>query len=264
MLNDLRYGIRSLLKHPGFTVIAVITLALGIGVDTAIFSLVNTVLLRALPFQNPERLVSINKSATSEGLPGIAAFEYLAWREKNSTFEDIGAYSSDNYNLTGNGGPERISAAGVSASFFTTLGVSPIRGRVFVPEEDQKGRNQVVLISEALWDRRFGRSEQIIGSTLTLDNEPYTVVGVMPRTFRFPTEFDFWIPLALDPVRETQGNMFSLVEVIGRLKPNEKTEHAQAELNSLSLRAAEQMKETVSAKEVVPLHQQLVGGVRRT
>ena len=141
MLNDFRYGIRSLLKHPGFTVIAVLTLGLGIGVNTAIFSVVNTVLLRALPFQNPERLVSVGKSATSQGLPGLAGYEYLAWSEKSSDFEDIAAHSSSNYNLSGIGEPERVQGGKVTHSFFTTLGVSPLRGRAFLPEEDKPGGN---------------------------------------------------------------------------------------------------------------------------
>ncbi|HEV8366350.1 MAG TPA: ABC transporter permease [Pyrinomonadaceae bacterium] len=264
LFKDFRYGIRSLLRHPTFTIVAVITLSLSIGANTAIFSVVNDVLLRALPFQNPERLVSIGKSASGEGLPGLAAFEYLAWREKGSSFEDISAYGNDNYNLTGRGEPERISCAEVTASFFTTLGVSPIRGRVFLPEEDQKGRNQVILISEGYWQSRFSRGEDVVGSTLTLDEKPYTIVGVMPRSFRFPGEFDFWVPLALDPVRETQGNMFTLVEVVGRLKPGASAEGAQAELNHISAQTAQQMKEQVSPSEIVPLHQQLVAGVRRT
>jgi putative ABC transport system permease protein len=139
LLKDIRYGIRSLLRHPAFTVVAVITLALGIGANTAIFSVVNAVLLKALPFRNPDRLVSVGRAPGSDGMPGTAAFEYLAWHEKGTTLDDVAAYSSDNFNLTGQGEPERISGAQVTASFFTTLGVAPLRGRAFLQEEDQPG-----------------------------------------------------------------------------------------------------------------------------
>ena len=264
LLKDIRYGVRSLLRHPTFTIVAVITLALGIGANTAIFSVVNAVLLKALPFRNPDRLVSVGKAAGSNGLPGTAAFEYLAWHEKGTTLDEVAAYSSDNFNLTGQGEPERISGAQVTASFFTTLGVAPLRGRGFLQEEDQPGRDQVVLVSEAYWQRRFGRSESIVGTSITLDDKPYTVIGVMPRGFRFPSEYDVWVPLALDRVRETQGNMFTLVQVVGRLKPDATVERAQAELNQISGQVAQQMKEEVAPVEIVPLHQQLVAGVRLT
>jgi putative ABC transport system permease protein len=267
LLKDFRYGVRTLLRNPTFTVVAVITLALGIGANTAIFSVVNTVLLRALPFQNPERLVSITKSAAGEGLPGIAAYQYLEWHDKNSDFADIAGYSSDNYNLTGQGqDPERVSCGQVTASFFSTLGVPALRGRALLPDEDNPGGNRAVVISEAFWQRRFGSSESVLGSSLILDDKSYVVVGIMPRSFRFPSDYDMWVPLALDRVRETQGHMFTLVEVVGRLKSDASVEHAQAELNLLARQAAEQAKEElpVSGFELVPLHKFLVTGVRRT
>jgi putative ABC transport system permease protein len=264
LLKDLRFGIRTLLRNRAFTAVAVITLALGIGANTAIFSVVNGVLLRALPFKNPDQLVSINKVQGGDGLQGIAAFEYLAWKDQGGDVAEVAAYSNNNFNLTGQGEPERISCAQVSANFFDTLGVAPVRGRTFVNEEDQPGHDQVVLVSEAFRQRRLGRSQDVVGTTLTLDDKPYTVIGVMPRNFRFPSEYDVWVPLALDRVRETKGNMFTLVDVVGRLKPNANTERAQATLNRISAQTAEQMKEKVEPLEVVPLHQQLVAGVRRT
>jgi putative ABC transport system permease protein len=264
LLKDLRFSIRTLLRNRVFTVVAVLTLALGIGANTAIFSVVNGVLLRALPFKNPDQLVAINKVQGGDGMPGIAAFEYFAWRDKGSELVDVSAYSNDNFNLTGQGEPERISCAQVSANFFDLLGVSPLRGRTFLKDEDQLGHEQVVLVSEAFWQRRLNHSEEVVGTTLTLDDHPYTVIGVMPRNFRFPNEYDVWVPLALDPVRETKGNMFTLVDVVGRLKPNATTEHVQTTLNRLSAQTAEEMKEKVSPLEVVPLHHQLVAGVRRT
>jgi putative ABC transport system permease protein len=266
MLKDIRYSIRTLLRQPAFTLIAVITLALAIGANTAIFSVVNTVLLRALPFKNPEQLVSIGKSASSEGLPGLAAYEYLAWSQKSQDFESLAAYSNDNANLTGLGQPERVSCGQVTASFFPTLGIPPLRGRVFLPDEDKPGNSRAVIIGESYWQRRFGRDESIIGRSLILDDKNYVVVGVMPRTLRFPNEYDIWVPLALDPVRETQGDFFSLVEVVGRLNPNASIEHAQSELTLLSQQSTQQSSEKLEVRptEILPLHQFLVTGVRKT
>ena len=266
LFKDFRYGVRSLLRNPTFTVVAVITLALGIGANTAIFSVVNTVLLRALPFQNPEQLVSVGKTVTSEDLPGIAAYEYLAWKQKNTDFADLAAFSNDNYNLNGQGEAERVSCGEVTASFFSTLGVVPLRGRVFGPDEDQPGRAQFVLLSESFWQKRFGRNESIVGGNITLEDKSYVVLGVMPREFRYPGDYDMWVPMALDPVKETQGDMFRLVEIVGRLKPNANYEHARTELTTISRQVSEQMKEKlpVVGFEVVPLHQFLVTGVRKT
>jgi len=266
MFKDLRYSIRTLLRRPAFTVVAILTLALGIGANTAIFSVVNTVLLRTLPFQKPEQLVSVGKSASSEGLPGLAAYEYLAWSEKSRDFESMAAYSSDNFNLTGQGQPERVSGGQVTASFFATLGVPALRGRAFLPDEDKPGKGQAVIIGESYWQRRFGRDESIIGRSLLLDDKSYVVVGVMPRSLRFPNEYDLWVPLVLDPVRETKGDWFTLVEVIGRLKPDVSTEHARSELNLLSQQSVPKSGEKLEAStlEVLPLHQFLVMGVRRT
>jgi len=266
MFKDLRYSIRTLLRQPAFTVVAVLTLALGIGANTAIFSVVNTVLLRALPFRNPEQLVSIGHSASAEGLPGLAAYEYLAWTEKSTDFDGLAAYSSDNFNLTGQGQPERVSGGQVTSSFFTTLGVSALRGRTFLPDEDKPGSGQAVIIGESYWQRRFGRSESIIGSSLVLDDKSYVVVGVMPHSQRFPNEYDLWVPLVLDPARETKGDWFTLVEVIGRLKPNASIEHARTELSLLAQQNTPPGNEKLetSALEVLPLHQFLVTGIRRT
>ena len=266
LLKDIRYGVRSLLRNPTFTVVAVITLALGIGANTAIFSVVNTVLLRALPFKNPEQLVSIGKIESSEGLPGIAGYEYLAWKEASTDFADLAAFGSDNYNLNGQGEPERVTCGEVTASFFSTLSVAPLRGRVFGPDEDKPDRAQFVVLSESFWQKRFGRNESIVGSNIILEDKSYVVLGVMPREFRYPGDYDMWVPLALDPVKETQGDMFRLVQIVGRIKPDANVEHAQAELTTIARQASERAKEKlpVSGFEVVPLHQFLVTGVRKT
>ena len=266
ILKDVRYALRTLLRQPAFTSVAVITLALGIGANTAIFSLVNAVLLRALPFKDPEQLVSIGKQAGSGGLPGLAAYEYLAWKDRNTTFDDLAAYSSDNFNLIGQGDPERISCASVTASLFTTLGVQPVRGRTFSAEEDQPGQNQVAIVSEGFWQRRFGPDATLEGATIQLDNTRYTVVGVMPANFRFPGEFEIWLPLALDRIKETQSDFLSLVEVSGRLKPGVMLQQAQSEFNLISQQASTELKSPVrpSSLDIFPLHQQLVAGVRLT
>ena len=263
LLKELRHSIRSLLRHPSFTAVAVITLMLAIGVNTTIFSIVNAVLLKALPFQEPQQLVSVQNVAEPGGLSGIAGYQYLAWKEKNSSFDDLAAFTDNNFNLTGLGEPERISCAQVTASLFTTLKVQPLRGRFFMPEEDKPDANKVAIVSERFWQRHYGRDEAILQSTLTLDNKPYSIVGVMPAGFRFPGEFDIWLPMALDPVRETQGDFFSLVEVVGRLKPTANFAGSQTELRSIARQASEHMKEPwPPTVEVVPLQQQLVSGVR--
>jgi putative ABC transport system permease protein len=266
LLKDVRHGLRTLLRQPAFTVVAVITLALGIGANTAIFSLVNAVLLRALPFQNPEQLVSVGKAADAGGLPGLAGFQYLAWKDRSTTLDGVAAYTDNNFNLIGNGEPERISCAQVTASLFPMLGVKPLAGRTFLPEEDRRGQNQVAVVSEGFWQRRYGRDASLVGNSIQLDDKRYTVVGIMPSNFRFPGEFEIWLPLALDPVRETQGDFLSLVEVVGRLKPGVMVQQAQTELNLISQQAASERKDdvTVGKLELHPLHHQLVVGVRLT
>ncbi|HEU0251683.1 MAG TPA: ABC transporter permease, partial [Pyrinomonadaceae bacterium] len=266
LIKELKLSIRSLLRHPGFTAIAVITLMLAIGVNTTIFSVVNAVLLKALPFRAPAQLVSVRQTPGDGGLPGLAAYQYLAWKEKNTTFDDLAAFTDNTFNLTGNGEPERISCAQVTASLFSTLGVNPVHGRFFIPEEDKPGANRVVVVSERFWQSRYGRDENILQQTLTLDNKPYLIVGVMPGSFRFPGEFDLWLPLALDPIKETQGDFFQLVEVVGRLKTNAAFAGAQAELGLIAQQAAEQIKEPLppAPPEVLPLHKQLVAGISST
>jgi putative ABC transport system permease protein len=268
MTKDLLHSIRGLLRNPGFTAVAVITLMLAIGVNTTIFSVVNAVLLKALPFREPQQLVSVHKTSTSNDLPGIAAYQYLAWKDNSTNFEDLAAFTDDNINLTANGEPERIPYAQVTASLFSTLGVQPLRGRFFLPDEDKPGANNVVLVSERFWQRRYGRDEKILQQSLTLENKPYSIVGVMPNSFRFPGEFDIWLPLALDPYKETHSEYFQLVEVVGRLKPDANPANAQTELGLIAQRASqqEQGKERLPSApvEVTPLHKQLTAGVRST
>src|SRR6185369_14286768 len=268
MTKDLIHSIRSLIRHPAFTAVAVITLTLAIGVNTTIFSVVNSVLLKALPFRNPEQLVSVHAAPiVGEGLPGMAAYQYLSWKDRSTSFDDLAAFTDDNFNLTGDGEPERLSCAEVTSSLFTTLGVQPVRGRFFLPEEDKPGATNVAIVSERFWRKRFNHDESILQNTLTLDNKPYAIVGVVPDNFRFPGEFDVWVPLALVPVKEFQGDWMQLVDVVGRLKPKVTVAGAQSELMVVARQASEQGHEKplpFASVEIAPLHQQLVSGIRVT
>src|SRR6185369_195570 len=187
-LQDLRYAARMLKKNPGFTAVAVIALALGIGANTAIFSVVNTVLLRPLPYKDPEQLVMVWEDATKHGYPRDtpAAANYVDWRDQNTVFSGMAAIDDIDLNLSNAGDPERLKGRRVSANLFPLLGVEPQLGRVFSGAEDQPGSQHVAVLSHRLWQRRFGGDQNIIGKTLTLNDESYTVVGVMPVRFEFP------------------------------------------------------------------------------
>ena len=228
LIQDLRYGARILLKHPGFTAVAVITLALGIGANTAIFSLVNSILLRPLPFREPDRLVRMLQASPKLGLTswGVSQADFAAYREQNRSFESIAIYNTTATNLTGVGEPERLPMTTVTADFFKVFGVSPLLGRTFVEGEDVKGKNQVCVISHAFWQRRFGGDPNVVGKTLSLNNTPTEIVGVMPAEFKFPRyEINLWTPLAFDAKR-TAPYFFA---AIARLKPGVQVAQAQAD-----------------------------------
>jgi len=265
LFKDIRYGIRSLLRQPSFTVVAVLTLALGIGVNSAIFSMVNALLIKALPFQNPAQLVVVNPQASDNGLSAIAGYEYLSWKERSQSFENLAAYSNDNFNLSGRGEPERLSCAEVTSSLFPLLGVQPLKGRTFLPEEDRPGNDRVAIVSEGFWQRRYNSNSSLVGDTITLNGANYTVVGIMPKGFRFPGEYDIWVPLVLDQQKEV-GDWFTLVQVVGRLKTNISLPQARTELGLLSQQASTSIKEAppVSAKEIVPLQKDLMSSFRLT
>jgi hypothetical protein len=190
--QDLRYAGRMQLKNPAFTIVAIIALALGIGANTAIFSVVNSVLLRPLPYKDPERLVMVWEDGTKHGFPQEtpAAGNFIDWRDQNTVFEGMAAIVDVSFNLTGIGDPERLDGRAVSANLFPMLGVDPQIGRTFTNEEDQPGNDRVAVLSYALWQRRFGGDNGIVGKPLTLDGETYIVVGVMPARFQFPSSDD--------------------------------------------------------------------------
>src|SRR5215218_8991853 len=228
VFTDLRYGLRILLKQPSFTLVAVITLALGIGANTAIFSLVNSILLRPLPFRDPDRLVRILQASPKLGLSswGVSQADFAAYREQNRSFESVAIYNTTATNLTGAGEPERLPIATVTADFFKVFGVSPLLGRTFLEGEDTPGKNQICVISHAFWQRRFGGDPNVVGKTLSLNNTPMQIVGVMPAEFKFPRyEVDLWTPLAHDPMRIAPY----FFAVIGRLKPGFQIAQAQTD-----------------------------------
>ena len=232
LFQDLRYGARILLKQPAITLVAVVTLALGIGANTAIFSLVNSILLRPLPFREPDRVVRLIQASPMLGLDtwGVSQAGFAAYRDQNRSFESVALYNSSAINLTGQGEPERLPMTSVTADFFKVFGVNPLLGRTFVEGEDVQGKNLVCVISHAFWQRRFGGDPNIVGRMMNLNNIPTQIVGVMPAEFKFPRlEVDLWLPMALDTKR-TAPYFFS---VIARLKPGVQVAQAQADTTGI-------------------------------
>ncbi|MCI0391389.1 MAG: ABC transporter permease [Acidobacteria bacterium] len=271
MWQDLRYGARTLLKNPGFALIAVITLALGIGANAAIFSVINSVLLRPLPYPQPERLVWIWGTNPSADIKQETASlpDFVDWKTQNQSFAAMGGLANFSPILTGNGEPERLTGAVVTDGFFATLGVSPQLGRVFMSDEDRPGNNQVVVLSHGLWQRRFGGDPQITGQKITLNGNPYLIVGVMPPRFKHPLPgmrlpVEIWAPLGRDPAK--MGRRSDFLGVVARLKPGVVIEQARAEMNALMSRLEKQYPDTNRGwgAIVLPLLERFVGELRST
>ncbi|HEV7797281.1 MAG TPA: ABC transporter permease [Pyrinomonadaceae bacterium] len=266
-LKDIRYGVRSLLKRPGFTAIAVITLALGIGANTAIFSVVSAVLLRPLPFADPDRLVMIWEDASFAGFPRNtpSAANYVDVKTQNQVFEDVAAMDRRTFNLTGDGEPEKIEANGVTANFFPLLGVKPALGRWFVTEEDQPGANRVVMLNHSLWQQRYGGAGDIVGRELLLNGSKYTVVGVMPPGFQFlSSKVGLWVPIAFTPQGlASRGRHY--LSVVARMKPGVTLAQADAEVRTIHQRIAQDHPDTAGRLSgyALPLRDQLAGDMRR-
>jgi predicted permease len=245
LLQDIRYGWRMLARNLGFTAIAVLTLAIGIGASTAIFSVVDTVLLRPLPYQRSDQLVVVSETLPGMSMDeiGVSAGEYQDYRDRNRSFSQVAAYESAGFNLTGVGQPLRVNAAALSASTFPLLGVSPELGRSFTQEEERYGSGSVVVLSHALWEHQYSRDPNILGKTVKLDEKPFTVIGMMPTSFRFPFDgaplsemADLWVPLAFEPdllSPENRTREFG-VGLIGRLKPGVSKEQAQADIDGIA------------------------------
>lgn len=245
--QDLRYGARMLLKNPGVTAIAVVTLALGIGANTAIFSVVDTVALRPLPYKNPDRLVSLWENVPEHGRWRVTPANFFDWKQQTTVFENMAAFGSSTLTLTGDGEPEQVLGTRASSGYFTVVGVEPKLGRSFLPEEFEPGRGRVVILGNRFWQRRYGGSETIINKPITLDGSSYTVVGVMPagiypvwpttsgKISFDPNEQQFWTPMSFSAPWQSNRNSHVL-GVLGRLKPGITTDQAQAEMNTIGSR----------------------------
>src|SRR5689334_23107998 len=264
LLQDLRYAIRAALKKPGFIAIVVFALAIGIGANTAIFSVVNAILLRPLPYKNPDRIVMVWMSNPKLGVAEDwhSYPNYVDYREQNSTFEEIAAFNDRSFNLTGTGEPVRVMGVWTTANLFSVMGVEPVKGHTFSVEEEEPGKDRVAVISYGLWQRRFGGDPDIIGKPINLNGVDRTVVGVMPISFTFPQkETELWIPLALSPQRKQARNAISY-KAVGRLKPGVTMAQARADMGAIGQRLDEQYFQSGYGANLVGLHEQETGKVR--
>jgi putative ABC transport system permease protein len=269
LIQDLRYGIRTLAKSPGFTVIALLTLTLGIGATAAIFSVVDAVLLRSLPYREPERLVSVLEDLTDLGFPRNtpAPGNYAEWKKQKQIFEDVAAMAEGDYNLTGREGePEKLGGVTATQNLFSVLGTKPLIGRAFAPEEDRPGTEHVTLISYRLWKRRFGGDPKLVGQAILLNNQKYSVLGVMPPGFSFPSRnIDIWTPIAFTSKQLANFGMHYLL-VVGRLRPGVTVQKANAALLLLAKQMARQYPDTNAAIRrffAEPLQESYTHDVRR-
>jgi putative ABC transport system permease protein len=273
LAQDIRYGLRMLAKHKAFTSIAVITLALGIGANTAIFSVVNELLLQPLPYRDAERVVTVWE-VTPEGRHQntTSRANFRAWREQNSSFQYIAAFTDQRLNLTGTGEPEELSVQFATPEFFKILGVDPILGRTFLPEDDKGDQTPVAVLSYGLWQRRFGGQASIVGNTITLSGEQFTVIGVMPPNFQFhikqrsgtgrPAELWTILPMPLGGTANQRGRFLGAV---ARLKEGVSAEQAMAEMRTIEARLSDEVPQFNKnyTAEVIPLREQFFGNVRR-
>jgi putative ABC transport system permease protein len=276
--QDVRYGLRVMRKSPGFIAIAVVALALGVGANTAIFSVVNAVLLHPIAYDNPDQLVMVWEKSVKRGFGQIPASvpNFLDLRTDNKSLADLGAFTDSNFNLTGGDQPERVIAVRVTASLLSLIGIKPIKGRLFVAGEDQPQAGRVLILSYSLWQRSFGANQNIVGQTVALNGDSYTVVGIMPSNFKFPPAFsatvassqyampkaDLWVPMTPDANAEARD--IRTLFMIGRLKPGIAPAAAQADMNLIAGRL---QKEYAAADadmqvDVIPLRQQITGDIR--
>ena len=264
-LGDVRYAVRSLLRHPGFTVVAVLTFALGIGANTAVFSVFNGVLLRPLPYPDPDRITMVWMDNRRQGIKeDITSYpNFLDWRQ-SSSFAHMAGYTTTAFNLTGAEEPERLEGAQATANFFDVMGVRPTLGRVFTEAQEVPGQDAVVVISHGLWQRRFGGTADVLGKTIALNGRPHEVIGVMPPELQVPADAELWKPLAPDEgARNARGGFW--LPVIARLKPGVSVEQAQAEMDGIGARLEQAYPSNRGfGVYVVPLHRQLVGDIDRS
>src|SRR2546430_974670 len=263
--QDVRYGLRVLSKNPGFTAIAILTLALGIGANSALFSVVNGVLLNPLPFPNPDELVAVYSRTGTFQESSISYPNFLDWQKENHSFANLGALRSDDFNMTGVGEPERLHAHMISAEFFPALGLQPLLGRNFTPEEDRAGAGPVAILSDGMWKRKFGSSREVLGRSITLNGKIYKVIGVAPGRITGLSASDVYVPIGQwnDPTfRDRRIGMG--MNSIGRLKPGVSIEQARADMNRVAenLAAAYPEADKGFGVTLVPLKTDVVGDVR--
>jgi putative ABC transport system permease protein len=266
LIQDLRHAIRTFLKKPGFTFVAVLTLALGIGASATIFSVVNGVLLRPLPYPEPGRLVHLASWSAAKGTQDMDFTDplFAFYRDRNHSFESLAVYDSTGFNFTDKGEPERLTGATVTHDFFRVLGREPIYGRSFLPQEDTPGNNNVTVLSHEFWQRRFGGDPLVVGRSINLNNVPTIIVGIMPGGFDFPRRTDLWVPVGLNP---QSVNLSWHLNPIGRLKPGVTMANANQEVAALWDDYAREMKWPKAGPDaprliVIPLADRIVGEVR--
>ena len=260
--QDLRYGFRLLVRFPGVTAAALLALALGTGVNTALFSIVNTVLLTPLPFPNADELLQVWRTELPRLQFGSASYpRYVDWRAQNRVFAEMGAYSPSGLTLTGRGAPERIGGARASASFFRTLAAPPLVGRYLSDDEDRTGGAKVIVIGEQYWQRRFARDPNLLGQTLIIDGDAHVVIGIAPAVYAEMWRVDAWVPLARSVDPATRGNNFLVV--VGRIKPAATNEQVQAGLGELANEMSRQYPDDRYGFFTMPLHEVLTRGPRQ-
>jgi predicted permease len=272
VVQDIRYGFRTLRRSPAFTIVAILTMVLSIGATTAIFTLVESILLRPLPYTQADRLITIATFMPFENSEVTASPQYMAWRDGNSTLESVAAYDVENVNFSGAGEPDRLVAAYTTANFFSVLGVAPQIGRTFSVDEDRPGTGHVAALSHRLWQDRFGQAADALGKKIMLEGESYMIIGVMPENFRFPDaalQPDVLVPLGLPAAMPGQSDSVAIVNVIGRLKAGIPMEKAGADLSSVwqqllsSYTLGSRTFFSGSSVHVRGLQTQLVGDVQR-
>jgi len=241
IFKDIRYGIRGLARHPGFTAVAVITLALGIGANSAIFSVVNAVLLKPLPFNDPEHLVWLWDTAPQFANIPTSLPDFLGWKEQNRSFEHLAAFESGTMFIDAGDGTTDTPVGLVTPELFSVFRVSPILGRTFTNEETLPGRFRVAVLSHSMWQNRFGSDPNVLSRTLQLNGATYTIIGVMPAGFSYPNRAELWRPLPIDPAKLDPGPHY--LNVVGRLKPGVTLAQAQADMSTIAARLSEQYKE---------------------
>jgi len=264
-LRDLRYAARNLTRSRGFALIAALTLAIGIGANTAIFSIIDSILLRPLPFRDPQRLVRLFETESAPGTYPFAGPDYLDWRAQNKTFADMALHGwPGDMNLSGEGRPDHVRAVPTQANFFALFGVQAMIGRTWLPGEDQSGKDQEVVLGYGLWREHFGGDPGVVGRTISLNAKKYTVVGVMPASFRYPERAQMWIPLEMDKTNVVGNRGSHWANAIGRLKPGVSLAAARADLKVIAGRLEKQYPDSNDkvGSAVVPLREWLVGDTR--